>query len=1072
MENNYTVEEKNILRDLKERFRATFEQAAVGIAHVAPDGTWLRVNKKLCEIVGYTKEELLKKTFQEITHEDDLEKDLDHQRKMLDGVIGNYSTEKRYYRKNGNIIWIELTVSLVKDTKGNPKYFISVIKDISKRKKAEDNLHEYQCKLETMVAHRTAKLKKINEKLISEIKEKKETEQKLREVLNYSVNLFYSHGPDQVITYVSPQSKQFLGCEPKEARIRWTEFITDNPVNLKGIELTNKAIETGEAQPPYELELRKKNGDIIWVVVNEAPVVKEGKTVSIVGSLTDITERKLNEKALRKEQILLRTLIDNLPDVIYVKDKNCRKTVANLADVKNLGFEKESEVLGKNDFDLYTKEIAEKFFRDDQTIIKTGKPILNREEYLIDPDGKKKWLLTSKIPLYDEKGSISGLVGIGHDITEKKQAYEAIEKNEHLLRTSQRIAKLGHYSLDIQNGRWESSEILNEIFGIDETYQTTIEGWLQIVHPDYKDKMRAYFTNEVIGKRKPFDAEYKIKRISDGEMRWVHGVGELVFNKDKNLTRMIGTIQDITERKKAENELHKNQKQLSHAVDVAKLGPWEYDAIKDQFIFNDHFYKLFHTTVEEVGSYTMTPSEYANRFLFPEDVHIVAEEMKLAFESTDPNLHRQLEHRIKYPDGTAGYITVDFFITKDNHGRTIGTYGVNQNITERKKAEQQIIAAKEEAEEMNRLKSNFLANMSHELRTPLVGILGFSEFLCTDLINPELKEMAQAIYDSSKRLSETLNLILDLSRIETDKVAFMPEKFDAVAVSSEIINSFREFANKKEIYLKSTSESPEFIVNLDTRSFCSIINNLVNNAIKFTDIGGVTVNLSPDNIDGKDFVAIKVIDTGMGISKENQGVIFEEFRQVSEGLDRNFEGSGLGLSITRKLVEKLKGTLSVESELGKGSTFTVRLPLAENLPISTTNRINSEKEIKPILKSHLPSILVVDDDKNIRTIVKTYLGSNFNITFLENAHEAIKLAKQKKFDVILMDINLKKGIDGKEATKEIRKVNGYGNTPIVACTAYAMVGDKEEFLSSGCSHYISKPFSKEEILNLMDEVLR
>ena len=246
----------------------------------------------------------------------------------------------------------------------------------------------------------------------------------------------------------------------------------------------------------------------------------------------------------------------------------------------------------------------------------------------------------------------------------------------------------------------------------------------------------------------------------------------------------------------------------------------------------------------------------------------------------------------------------------------------------------------------------------------------------------------------------------------------------------------------------------------------------MNNAIKFTNAGGVTVNLSQNNVDGKDFVAIKIIDTGIGISKKNHSVIFEEFRQVSEGFDRNFEGSGLGLSITKKLVEKLDGTLSVESELGKGSTFTVLLPLAEKLPTAATNRVDSEKEIKPPASSHLPSVLVVDDDKNIDIIVKAYLHPKFNVTFVENAYDAIELIKQKKFDVVLMDINLKEGIDGKKATQSIRKIKGYENTPIVACTAYAMAGDKEEFLSGGCSHYISKPFSKEDINFLLNEILQ
>ena len=1063
-------------------------------------------------------------------------------------------------------------------------------------------------------------------------------------------------------------------------------------------------------------------------------------------------------------------------------------------------------------------------------------------------DGSIVWVMGKAVPEIDISGNIIGYMGTIIDITERKQAEEALKKSEYLLKESQRVAKLGHYELDISTGNWESSKILNEIFGIDDTYTTDVKGWLKIIHPDDRERMGTYFKYDVLTKHNRFDNEYQIVRIIDKKTRWVHGLGELKFDENGNPVKMIGTIQDITDRKKVEIALLTSENKLSTALEIAQLGPWEYDVISNQFIFNDYFYKLLHTTVEEVGSYTMTPSEYSNRFLLPEDANLVAEEMKLAMESTDPNLHRQLEHRIKYPDGKPGYITVNFFIEKDDEGKTIRTYGVNQNITERKLAEerikqserdyrrlfksahdaifiinpedeiildvnekacelygfsksefvgmslekitknknagkekiekvlrdgfvnnfetlqytkqgkelvlevngslidykgkrailslthditerkafeeelkrseekyrnifnnspigiyrttpdgkildvnpvilemlgysslkelkkinleneksygqnssrpkfkeliekngsvkglestwlrkdksevivrenasvikddkgniryyegtveditdykiaqkklreseslyrtlaesaefaifildrnlnyryinkyagkllnlnqpdiigknikdyfppelvrgfinnlnkvlnegitfnketlikfdkdvwmdtqlvplrdefgninsvlglsqditerklaeQEIIAAKEKAEEMNRLKSTFLANMSHELRTPLIGIIGFSEFLSNDLKDPNLKDMAETIYISSKRLSETLNLILDLSKIEADNIELKPELFDAASASLEIVNSFKEVTNKKGIYLKTIFELPKFVVNLDKRAYRSIVNNLLNNAIKFTHTGGVTINLSPDKVEGKNFVAIKIIDTGIGISKENHNLIMEEFRQVSEGLERNFEGSGLGLSITKKLIQKLKGTLTVESELGKGSTFTVKLPLTENLsPTIPSSQIRSKKvEEKKEQLDNIPCVLIVDDDENINKIVRNYLKSNFKVSCVHNADDAIELVKHKKFDVILMDINLKSGIDGKQATQEIRKIHGYESMPIIACTAYTMVGDKEEFLEAGCSHYISKPFSREELLLLMHEIFQ
>ena len=195
-------------------------------------------------------------------------------------------------------------------------------------------------------------------------------------------------------------------------------------------------------------------------------------------------------------------------------------------------------------------------------------------------------------------------------------------------------------------------------------------------------------------------------------------------------------------------------------------------------------------------------------------------------------------------------------------------------------------------------------------------------------------------------------------------------------------------------------------------------------------------------------------------------MIFDEFRQASEGMNRNFEGSGLGLNITKKFIEKLNGTISVESELNKGTTFTVKLPVVK-IPSSETN----VKEKKETIKlSYVPVLLLVDDDLNVKSILNNYLSPMFKIVHVNNGIDAINLVQKAKFDGVLMDINLTGIIDGIKATQEIRKIPGYQKTPIIACTAYAMRGDKEEFLAAGCTHYIAKPFNKNEILSVLKEI--
>jgi signal transduction histidine kinase/CheY-like chemotaxis protein len=386
-------------------------------------------------------------------------------------------------------------------------------------------------------------------------------------------------------------------------------------------------------------------------------------------------------------------------------------------------------------------------------------------------------------------------------------------------------------------------------------------------------------------------------------------------------------------------------------------------------------------------------------------------------------------------------------------------------IIEREIAKKELIEAKETAEEMSKLKSNFLANMSHELRTPLIAILGYAEILKTEIEHQEWNEMVSTMMQSGKRLLETLNLILDLSKVEADKVQINYSEINISEEVNEIVIMLGPVAQKKNLYLKAMVEKEIILSKLDKRLLHSIITNLVNNAIKYTHKGGVTIELNVITSSGKKYAMIRVVDTGIGIAKENQENIFEEFRQVSEGYNRHFEGAGLGLTIAKKFADKMGGSISLESEVGKGSTFTVVFPLADEVIKAEPLKLFSREDLLPSPIGKQKKVLVIDDDLATRKIVELFLRGEIELESASNSKDATDLINKDVYSLVLMDISLGKGISGVELLGNLRTIPAYKNVPVIAVTAHAMVGDKEKFLESGFDDYLSKPFAKKDLVS-------
>ncbi|MFA6599148.1 MAG: response regulator [Ignavibacteriaceae bacterium] len=405
----------------------------------------------------------------------------------------------------------------------------------------------------------------------------------------------------------------------------------------------------------------------------------------------------------------------------------------------------------------------------------------------------------------------------------------------------------------------------------------------------------------------------------------------------------------------------------------------------------------------------------------------------------------------------------------DHDGNTIGITGASLDITPEKLYQKELLEAKEKAEEMNRLKSNFLANMSHELRTPLVSILGFTEILQGEIENPDHLEMITNIHKGGKRFSETLNLILSFSDFEANKIRMQSTNINVVATAQEVIKEFSQEAMWKNLTVKIVEKDKNVLLLLDDRLFAGILSNLISNAVKFTHKGGITIEIGKEMLIREmtevPYIYVKVKDTGIGISEKNIDLIFDEFRQVSEGFARNFEGNGLGLTIAKRITELMGGIISVESKLGVGSIFTIKFPALIN--ISGQNVDVKEKTVQPVDKTadntgtkELPIVLYVEDDPINQSVVKVFLKDCCKVETANNGKLALQLVKEKKYHGFLMDINLGHDMDGITVTKEIKKMPEYINTPVIAVTAFAMKGDEKEFLEAGCTHYISKPFLK------------
>jgi len=502
------------------------------------------------------------------------------------------------------------------------------------------------------------------------------------------------------------------------------------------------------------------------------------------------------------------------------------------------------------------------------------------------------------------------------------------------------------------------------------------------------------------------------------------------------------------------------QRLIEDLLDVVWLSNMEMTKL---YIVNAAFEKIFGIPVDDKQA---NPVHWIDH-VWDEDKQLF---MKFLRDLPVRGVH-SCEYRIVKPDGMVRWIFDQRYIVHGEGNEEDMVGGILTDISDDKQAEQELILAKHAAEESSRLKSAMLQNMSHEFRTPMNGILGFSELLNNELSDQPTQVMAKHILTSGKRLQNTLDAIMLFAQLEGGMKLNL-SNVNLTSLVSKAGETFREQITAKGLKLEIEAEYQLFL-HTDENLLRTTLLKIIENAVKFTSNGVISLHANYTD-ENKKSVRIAIRDTGIGIPKEKQNVIFEEFRQAEEGYNRPYEGSGLGLSIARKTIEMLQGTIRVESEPGSGTEVILTLPMGLQVERSIPKVNPDDAGVEPPAaktQAEPPMILLVEDNDANIALVRMYLKKDFRLDVAINGESSLEMARKTNYQAILMDINLGPGMDGIDAITEIRKIPEYANTPIIAVTGYTFQNEKEYIFSKGANYYLEKPFVKQVLLDLLKGIL-
>jgi PAS domain S-box-containing protein len=1011
------------------RYRRLFESAKDGILILdAETGKIVDVNPFLIDLLGYSKDEFIEKSIWEIGAFQDIIENKDKFLELQQSEYVRYE-ELPLETSNGRKIHVEFVsnVYLVNDK----KVIQCQIRDITEKKEAEAILEKTRIEL-AEIKEAADEFSLFTENIIDTIREPLLAIDKDLRIIKASRSFYH---------FFKVTAEETIGKLIYElGNHQW-----DIP-KLK--ELLEEIIPKKNTFDNYEVEHNFSTIGKRVMLLNARQVKRAfGKEKIILLAIEDITERKGKEDTLkethRATSEFLNILLNHLHAPIIVWDTSMIIKRFNRKFELLSGYDAAEVIDKKLDFLFPKEKIAStlellKNHLDDEHLEVVEIDILTK-------DNNIKTVLWNSSRILDEEGK-NIIATISQDITSRKRTEDALNLLETRYRRLFESAKDGILILNAENGKIvDVNPFLIDLLGYTKKDFTEKSIWeLRTFQDIYENK------EKFLELQQEEYVRYDDLPLVTSDGRTIHV--EFISNVylANNIKVIQCNIRDISENWQIKKQIVESEKQFRTITENSADAIFISDKEGKYIYVNKQAVDLLGYSKEELLTFTLADVSPKNRI---EEYFQIFQHLLITGSSYS-------EIELVRKDGSNADTDLNAVLLPNGW-----VYGSCRDISERKRAEIELIEAKERAEESERLKSAFLANMSHEIRTPMNGILGFTELLKDHgLSGDDQQEYIKIIEKSGARMLNIINDIIAISTIESHQIENKLSETNVNEQVAYIYNFFKLEAVQKKLHISYKNGLPnkEAIIVTDREKVYAVLTNLVKNAIKFTQTGSIELGY----LKKEGFFEFYVKDSGSGVSPEQKDIIFERFRQGSESLARNYEGAGLGLSISKAYVEMLGGRIWVENNAGEngaasGATFffaipahpvkkTIHVPQVASLDHSTKNETRKLK------------ILIVEDDKTSKTLI-IEMVKVFAREFLKAASgvEAIEICrKNPDIDLVLMDINMPE-MDGYEATRQIREFNK--DVVIIAQTAYALTGDREKSIAAGCNSYITKPINRVDL---------
>ncbi len=804
---------------------------------------------------------------------------------------------------------------------------------------------------------------------------------------------------------------------------------------------------------------RPVDGEIIWIHALGVMRFDNDTGMWYMDGVTqDITEMKEAEMEMEKSQVMLQDVLNSSP-IAFTITSNGEVKVQNPKFEELFGTE-----IGDKTPDLYVDTgVRDRMLKK---VSQEGK-VLNYELRGYNAKHEIRDLLASFLPfaLFDDNALLVWIL----DITDRKMAERQIVENQEKFRFSLQSMGAFYWVVDIvMNTINYDSEAFFKQYGYNEQeIPKSYKQYLNMLHHEDADETIAALNKHIKSKGTLYKSEIRFKK-KNGEWAWILNIGRAIErNKAGNAVKVAGISIDISEKKVIEEELLNFSKRLEIATNAGKIGVWDWDLVNDQFNWDERIYEMY-----RINLFEKRADNIWQKRLHPDDKAVVNKALKDArMGLRDYNE----EYRLVFEDGTIGVFHAMGTLIRDSNENPLKMIGVILDITEQKevqikleKLNSSLVAAKEEAENATRAKSDFLARMSHEIRTPMNAIIGLSHLAMKTNLDKKQHDYISKVNNSGKALLGIINEILDFSKIEAGKleIEFIP--FDLEKVFQDLANVVTYKAHEKnlELVIGIDKDVPLSLIG-DPLRINQILINLANNAIKFTPKGEIVIKASCMSVDDKMVeVQFSVRDTGIGIPKKKIDRLFKSFSQVDSSTTRKYGGTGLGLAICEKLTQLMGGKIWMESEEGKGSAFffTVKFGIQKNQKLD---------QLRPSIDLRGLKVLICDDNETACHILKDILESfTFKVDIAKTGNETIEyLEKSSKepYELALIDWKMP-GMDGVQTAEAIMKNKNIKTIPIIIMvTAYGRDEIYHEAERLKFSAIVVKPVSHSVLFNTIME---